>query len=161
MHRTTKYDLKRYCSTFQPEHGTYTVTTRPPIILLNPELSKLRHDREHLISIEAEKAARLKCHDTSRAFNACLQARPAGSSSDVCSIQYSNFKTCLAQEQAIEKDKRRRDIDRFNDDWWTSSYSREGEVGEQATHQDNPLLEGSLDFAHGMLDSFRGIISGS
>lgn len=145
---------------FQPEHGVYKVLTRPPVVVLNPKLHKLRHDREHLIALEADKAARLKCSTSSRTFNSCLQSRPAGSSTEACTDQYNAYKTCLVQEAAIEKDKRRRDVDRFSEDWWTSSYSREGEVGEQAKPRDDTQIEGALDFAHGMLDSFKGIIIG-
>jgi hypothetical protein len=154
MHSSQAH-YKRYCKELQPEYGSYQVLTRPPIVLTNSHLNQLRLEREHLIATEADKASRLKCSTANRDFNSCLQTRPADSGIEACIVQYKAHKHCLVQEHAIEKDKRRRDTDRFSEDWWTCSYSKDGEVGEQAKPRDDNVMEGALDFAHEMLDSFE------
>jgi hypothetical protein len=153
MH-SSQTDFKRHCKELQPEYASYQVLTRPPIVLANSHLNELRLEREHLIATEADTASRLKCSAANRAFNSCLQTRPAGSGIEACVVQYEAYRDCLEQEYAIEKDKRRRDTDRFSEDWWTCSYSKDGEVGEQAQPRDDNKMEGALDFIPEMLNRF-------
>jgi hypothetical protein len=42
-------------------------------------------------------------------------------------------------------DKRRRDVVRFDDWWWTNIYDEDGEIGEQAKEPPDTYVEKAID----------------
>jgi len=132
--------IRKYCPVFTPEFGTYTIKTRPPHYTNYWKLNLLRRSREEELRDEAMQASRLKCHEPANAFTKCSYDNPLKEHVE-CKSEFSLMKQCFVQEMEIEMDKRRRDIERNNEWWWTNIYNENGEIGEQALTPKDTYVE--------------------
>lgn len=123
--------IRKYCPEFKPEFSDYTVKTHPPHYIYHWKLNFLRRAREEDLRDEAMQAARLKCHESGNAFTKCSFENPLNEPSK-CPQEFALMKKCFVEEMEVEMDKRRRDVIRNNEWWWTNIYDENGEIGQQA-----------------------------
>jgi len=136
--------IRKYCPEFKPEHGNYTVSTTTPKYVYHWKLNMLRRTREEDLKDEAMQAARLKCYESANAFTLCSYNNPMNETK-MCMDQFKLMKTCFVQECEIEMDKRRRDVTRNHEWWWTNIYDENGPIGEQAKFTEDTYVEKVLD----------------
>ena len=132
--------IRQYCPEFKPEYSTYQIKTRPPHYMYHWKLNFLRRAREEDLRDEAMQAARLKCYESANAFTKCSFDNPL-KEHKLCKEQFEIMKKCFVEEMEVEMDKRRRDIERNNEWWWTNIYDQNGEIGFQATDPKETYVE--------------------
>ena len=91
------------------------------------------------------KAARLKCYKEANAFQECSMENPR-KEHIACAEVFKPMQTCFVEETEVELDKRRRDIERNNEWWWTNIYDENGQIGEQGTEPEITYVERVVDF---------------
>jgi hypothetical protein len=136
--------IRKYCPEFEPESGKYVIKTRPPHYVYHWKLNFLRRARETDLRDEAMQAARLKCHTSANAFARCSFENPLHETT-ICKPAFKLMKRCFVDELEIEMDKRRRDVERNYEWWWTNIYDENGEIGEQAKDPPDTYVEKVVD----------------
>lgn len=153
----TKGYIRFYCPEFKPEFGTYEVKTRPPHKSDSWKMSMLRRTREQELREESMTAARLKCHESANEFAKCSYEHPFKETS-ICKEKFKEMKKCFVQEIDIELDKRRRDIVRNHEWWWTNIYDKNGEIGTQAVDPKMTYVETVVDWCFWVKDKINYVL---
>ena len=149
--------IRQYCPEFKPEYGSYEVKTRPPKYVYHWKLNMLRRIREEDLKDEAMQAARLKCYELANAFTLCSYENTMKETT-MCMDQYNKMKTCMVQECEIEMDKRRRDVKRNHEWWWTNIYDLDGEIGEQAKETPDTYVEKVVDACYWIRNKYHKLL---
>lgn len=152
--RETAY-IRKYCPVFEPEAAHYTVKTTAPYLCTTWKLNFLRRHRDQELRDESMKAARMKCHLSANSFQKCSLDHP-GQEPQFCKSIYTDMKRCFAEETEVEHDKRRRDIQRNHEWWWTNIYDEEGNIGVQTSPPPDTYVEKTLTFCYAVLDALDG-----
>ena len=69
------------------------------------------------------------------------------------------MKTCFIQENDVEMDKRRRDVTRNNEWWWTNIYDENGEIGEQANNPPDTYVEKVVNATFWVRNTFNKLLN--
>jgi Cytochrome c oxidase biogenesis protein Cmc1 like len=152
------YYIRKYCPEFKPEADTYTVKTRPPHYIYNWKINWLRRAREEDLRDEAMQASRLKCHASANAFSKC-SFENSMKEATMCKDSFKAMKSCFVQEMNVEMDKRRRDIERNKEWWWTNIYDENGEIGEQAKTPPDTYVEKVVGACYWIRESFNKLLN--
>jgi hypothetical protein len=127
--KKVKQDIE-HMPRLEPEMD-YEIKTRSPL----PKtwnLNILRGRKEDELKNESYPIVRRKCYEYAKLFEQCEKENGRFWTPFNCQEEFFELATCFDQQLNVELDKRRRDISKNNEWWWTCLYDEKGEVGEQA-----------------------------